>query len=36
MSGYKKNNTADFRHEKIVDFSDMVFEKRVYLDNAAA
>ncbi|MCP4486390.1 MAG: hypothetical protein GY820_03585 [Gammaproteobacteria bacterium] len=32
---YKKNSATDFRREKIVDFSDMVLEKRVYLGNAA-
>ncbi len=36
LSSYKKNNAADFRREKIVVFSDIVLEKRVYLENAAA
>ncbi|MCP4487345.1 MAG: hypothetical protein GY820_08515 [Gammaproteobacteria bacterium] len=36
LPSYEKKCAADFQRKKIVDFSDMVLAKRVYLENAAA
>ncbi len=36
LPSYEKKCAADFQRKKIVDFSDRVLAKRVYLENTAA